>query len=58
MAEPHESAAAFIGASRLYIPPAGRARTTHCGSVEAWEALLARSREHPDEFWADVAREL
>ena len=42
----------------VYVPEADRARATHCGSVEAWEALLARSRERPDEFWADVASEL
>ena len=42
----------------LSLPQADRARKTRCGSVEAWEALLARSRERPDEFWADVAREL
>ena len=40
------------------MPDAGRARATHCGSIEAWEALLARSQERPDEFWAEVAREL
>jgi len=58
MTGPPEDAAGLIGASRLYLPDAGRARGTHCGSVEAWEGLPARSREHPDEFWADVAREL
>ena len=35
-------AAGLIGASRLYLPAADRARATHCGSVEAWEALLAQ----------------
>src|SRR5262245_20201349 len=58
MSEPHESAAGLIGASRLYVPEAERARTTHCGSVDAWQTLLARSRERPDEFWAEVAGEL
>src|SRR3954468_2106079 len=58
MIEPEKDAAGLVGASRLYVPDAERARTTHCGSVEAWEALLARSRRRPDEFWADVAREL
>ena len=58
MTEPHDGVAGLIGASRAYIPDAERARATHCGSVEAWEALLARSQAHPDEFWADVAREL
>ena len=48
----------LIGASQLYVPEAERARATNSGSVAAWEALLARSRERPDEFWADVAREL
>jgi acetyl-CoA synthetase len=58
MTEPREDAAGLIGASRLYPPDPDRARTTHCGSVEAWEALLKRSREHPDEFWDQAAREL
>src|SRR4051812_32834173 len=58
MIEPHEGAAGLIAASRLFVPDAERARGTHCGSVEAWEALLARSRRRPEEFWADVAREL
>ncbi len=58
MIEHHDDAAGLIGASRLYVPQADRARKTHCGSVEAWEALLARSRERPDEFWADAASEL
>src|SRR3954471_19602040 len=58
MIEPEKDAAGLVAASRLYVPDAERARTTTCGSVEAWEALLARSRRHPDEFWADVAREL
>lgn len=51
-------AANLIGASRLYLPDARRASATHCRSVGAWEALLARSRERPDEFRAEVAREL
>ena len=58
MIDHHDGAAGLIGASRLYMPSADRARKTHCGSVEAWEALLARSRERPDEFWADAASEL
>jgi len=48
----------LIHASRLYEPDPARARTTHCGSVEAYEALLKKSRDHPDEFWAEVAGEL
>src|SRR4051812_2939 len=57
MTEPHD-AASLIDASQLYMPDAARAGTTHCGSVDAWEALLERSRSCPDEFWSDVAREL
>jgi acetyl-CoA synthetase len=49
---------AMIEASRLYAPDPERAAGTNCGSVEAYEALLARSRENPDAFWADVGREL
>jgi acetyl-CoA synthetase len=48
----------MIRASRLYAPDPERAARTNCGSIEAFEALLARSREHPDAFWAEVAREL
>ncbi len=58
MSEHDEGAASLIGSSRLYVPDAARAGTTHCGSVGAWEALLAKSRERPDDFWADAAREL
>ena len=53
-----DGAGGLIGASRLYLPDARRASATHCGSVDAWEALLARSQQRPDEFWAEVAREL
>jgi acetyl-CoA synthetase len=49
---------AMINASRLYAPDPERAAGTNCGSIEAFEALLARSRENPDAFWADVGREL
>ncbi|MDH4065829.1 MAG: AMP-binding protein, partial [Acidobacteriota bacterium] len=48
----------LIQASRLYAPDPARARTTHAGSADAFEALLKRSREQPEAFWADVAREL
>ena len=44
--------------SRLYPPDLARAATTHCGSVEAFQALLKRSQEDPDGFWAEVAAEL
>lgn len=58
MADRPDDAAGLIGASRLYMPDPERAARTHCGSVEAWEALLATSHEHPDEFWASIAQEL
>ena len=48
----------MIEGSRLYPPDPARAARTHCGSVEAFEALLRRSREDPDAFWAEVAGEL
>ncbi len=48
----------MIEGSRLYLPDPERASRTHCGSVEAFEALLRRSREQPDDFWAEVAGEL
>ena len=49
---------AMIQGSHLYGPDPERATGTNCGSIEAFEALLARSREDPAAFWADVAREL
>ena len=48
----------MIDGSRLYPPDPARAARTHCGSVEAFEALLKRSRENPDAFWGEVAGEL
>ena len=48
----------MVASSRLYLPDPARAATTNCGSVEAFEAMLARSREDPDGFWGDVAGEL
>ena len=48
----------MIENSPLYVPDPERAARTHCGSVEAFHALLTRSRKDPDSFWADVASEL
>jgi acetyl-CoA synthetase len=48
----------MIRAGRLYPPDPERAARTNCGSVGAFEALLARSRTDPDAFWAEVASEL
>ena len=58
MSDRSEDAAGLIGASRLYPPDPDRARATHCGGVEAWEALLRSSHERPDEFWDAAARDL
>ncbi len=48
----------MIENSRLYLPDPARAARTNCGSIEAFQALLARSHDDPDAFWADVAGEL
>ena len=48
----------MIETARLYLPDPIRAAKTNCGSVEAFDRLLAHSREHPDTFWAEVAGEL
>ena len=48
----------MIDTSRLYLPDPARAAGTNCGNVEAFAALLKRSQEDPDGFWADVAGEL
>src|SRR5215510_10944710 len=48
----------MIEGSRVYLPDPHRAAHTHAGSVEAYEAMLRRSREDPDSFWASIASEL
>ncbi len=48
----------MLDTNRLYSPDPARAAKTHCGSVEAFQALLKRSQDDPDGFWADVAAEL
>jgi acetyl-CoA synthetase len=58
MADGSGEALRMIRESRLYHPDPTRASQTDCGSIEAFEALLRRSREQPEEFWADMAREL
>ena len=58
MSDDDAPSAGLIGGGRLYYPDPARAALTHAGSVEAYEDLLRRSREHPEEFWAGVATEL
>ncbi|MEQ1910444.1 MAG: acetate--CoA ligase [Vicinamibacterales bacterium] len=58
MSDNDAQSAGLIGGGRLYYPDPARAAHTHAGSVEAYEDLLRRSREQPDEFWAGVAAEL
>jgi acetyl-CoA synthetase len=48
----------MIDTGRLYPPDPIRAAGTNCGSVEAFQKLLVRSREDPDAFWGEVAGEL
>ncbi|MEZ4402654.1 MAG: acetate--CoA ligase [Kofleriaceae bacterium] len=43
---------------RVFAPPAAFAAGATVGSMAAYDALVARARANPDEFWADVAREL
>ena len=58
MADGNGEALRMIRDSRLHHPDPARAALTNCGSIEAFQALLKRSREQPEEFWADVANEL
>jgi len=44
--------------SPVYPPDPARAARTNCGSVAAFEAMRARSREDPDAFWGEIAGEL
>jgi len=48
----------MIQQSRLHDPDPERSRRTNCGSVDAFQALLRKSFEKPEEFWAEVAAEL
>src|SRR5262245_51728867 len=48
----------MIRQSRLQHPDPERTRRTGLGSTDAFRALLRRSVESPDDFWAEVAGEL
>ncbi len=48
----------MIADSPVYRPDPDRAARTHAGSVVAFDAMLRRSREAPDAFWAEIAAEL
>lgn len=49
---------AMIAGSRKRLPDPAKARCTNAGSIEAFEALLQRSRQNPDAFWSDAASAL
>lgn len=44
--------------SALFHPDPQRAAATTPGSVQAFDELLTRSWQNPEEFWANVAKEL
>jgi acetyl-CoA synthetase len=48
----------MIDTGRVYQPDRARAAATNCGSIEAFQAMLKRSQEDSDGFWAEVAGEL
>jgi acetyl-CoA synthetase len=58
MADGNGEALGMIRDSRLHYPDPARASLTNCGSVAAFEALMKRSRDQPEQFWAEVAGEL
>jgi acetyl-CoA synthetase len=58
MADGSSDALGMIRDSRLYYPDPARAAHTNGGSIAAFQALLKRSREEPEAFWADIAGEL
>ena len=43
---------------RRFPPPDNFAKQAHIGSMEQYRALYKRSIEQPEDFWADVAKEL
>ena len=58
MTDANGDALKMIRGSRLLVPDPARAARTNCGSVASFEALLRKSQENPDAFWADIAGEL
>jgi acetyl-CoA synthetase len=48
----------MIEDSRLYFPNPARSKRTNCGSAEAFQAMLKKSWDKPDQFWEEVAGEL
>ena len=44
--------------NRVFPPPSAFAAKARIGSMEAYEALYARSIQDPESFWAEAAREL
>jgi acetyl-CoA synthetase len=44
--------------TRVFPPPADFARTAHVSSLEQYEALWNRAKDHPEEFWAEQAQDL
>ena len=44
--------------NRVFPPPAAFAEKARIGSMEAYEALYARSIQDPEGFWAEAAHEL
>jgi acetyl-CoA synthetase len=58
MTDTNNDALRMIQDSRLYFPDPDKSTRTNCGGAEAFQALLQKSWDKPDEFWSDVAREL
>lgn len=48
----------IVKASKLVYPSKGEQKKTNLGDSEAFQALLKKSQEDPETFWAEVANEL
>ena len=58
MSQPDGDDLRMIRHSRLQHPDPERTRRTGLGSAEAFQALLRKSFESPQDFWGEIAGEL
>jgi acetyl-CoA synthetase len=46
----------MLNETRVFPPPPAFAAQAHVGSLEDYQAIWDRARDHPEEFWAETAR--
>jgi acetyl-CoA synthetase len=53
----HRGSVGDADAAAVFPPPPAVAAGAHCPSLDAYQALYARSIANPAGFWGDMARE-